>query len=121
MLTVVEISDSLCGLEGGVRVPNTTSLVGDLLNRVGVGRVSGCDVLNRASLNTNDTDGDTAETSTTDNDSASPAAKGLLEGALVEQTRGKAIVILLTVDEMSDIVRLLLGREEGNVTVPGIG
>jgi hypothetical protein len=121
LLTIVEISNSLCCLEGGVRVPNTTSLVGDLLNRVGVGGVSGCDVLNRASLNTNDTDGNTTETSTTDDNSASPATKSLLERALVEQTRGKAIVVLLTVDEMSDIVRLLLGREEGNVTVPGIG
>jgi hypothetical protein len=121
LLTIVEISDCLCGLEGRVGVPNTTGLVGNLLDGVGVGRVSGCDVLNRASLNSNNTDGNTTKTSTTNNDSASPAAKSLLEGALVEQTRGEAIVVLLTVDEMSDIVRLLLGREEGNVTVPCIG
>jgi hypothetical protein len=118
LLTVVEVSDSLSGLEGRVGVPNTTSLVCDLLDRVRVGRVGGCDVLDRASLNTNDTDGDTTKASTTNNDSASPAAKSLLEGALVEQTGGKAVVLLLTVDEPSDIVRLLLGREEGDVTVP---
>ena len=121
MLTVVEVSDSLGGLEGRVGVPNTTSLVGNLLDRVRVGRVSRCDVLNRASLNANDTDGDTTETSTTDNDSASPSAKSLLEGALVEQTRGEAIVFLLTMDEPSDIVGLLLGREVGDVTVPRVG
>ena len=121
MLTVVEVSDSLGGLEGRVGVPNTTSLVGNLLDRVRVGRVGRCDVLNRASLDTDNTNGDTTKASTTDNDGASPTAKSLLEGALVEQAGSEAIVFLLTMDEPSDVVGLLLGREVGDVTVPRVG
>jgi len=75
LLTVVEIANSLSGLEGGVRVPDTTSFLSDLLDRVGVGWVSWSDVLDRASLNTDDTNRDTGKTSTTDNNGTSPSTK----------------------------------------------
>lgn len=73
LFTVVEVTNGLGGLERGVRVPNTTSFLCDLLDRVGVGRVGGRDVLNGAGLDTNDTDRDTTEASATDYDSTGPA------------------------------------------------
>jgi hypothetical protein len=109
LLTVVEVTESLSGLEGGIGVPYTTGLLGDHLHRVGVGRVGRGDVLHRAGLDSDDTHGNTTKTGTTNNDGASPTAEGLLEGALIEQTGEEAVDVLLTADEPSDIVRLLGG------------
>jgi len=92
LLTVVEVADSLSGLVGGVGVPDTTSLRGDLLNGVGVGRIGRRDVLDGASLNTNNTDRDTAKTSTADDDGPGPATECLLERATVEKTGQEALL-----------------------------
>jgi hypothetical protein len=121
MLTVVEVTDSLGGLEGRVGVPNTTGFVGNLLNGVWVGRIGRGDVLDGASLNTDDTDWNTSKTSTTDNDSASPAPKSLLERVLVEKARLESVLVLLTSNKPSHVIRLLLRREECDVTIPVVG
>ncbi|CAG9956035.1 unnamed protein product [Clonostachys rosea f. rosea IK726] len=119
LLTIVEVIDSLSSLEGGVGVPNTTSLLADLLDRVGVGRVGRGDVLDRACLNSNDTHGDTTETSTTNHNGTSPAAKSLDERVLVEETALEASIILsLTTNQPANIIRLLLGRGVDDITIP---
>lgn len=120
LLTIVEVAQSLGGLEGGVGVPHTTSLLGDHLHRIRVGRVSRGDILHRPSLDSNHTHRDTAETGTTDNNGTGPAAKGLLEGVLIEQTRQEALVILLTTDEPAGVVGLLSRGEVGHITVPAV-
>ncbi|EIC06664.1 hypothetical protein OR221_0011, partial [Microbacterium laevaniformans OR221] len=63
---------------------------------------------------------DTAKTSTANNDSASPSAKGLNEGVLVEETGKETLVILLTSDEMSHIIWLLGRWHEGDLSIPRI-
>ncbi|CAH0047846.1 unnamed protein product, partial [Clonostachys solani] len=119
LLTIVEVVDSLSSLEGRVGVPDTTSLLADLLDRVRVGRVGRGDVLDRASLDSNDTQGDTTETSTTNHNGTSPAAKSLDEGVLVEETALEASIILsLTTNQPANIIRLLLGRGVDDITIP---
>ncbi|GKT88894.1 LOW QUALITY PROTEIN: hypothetical protein Ct61P_06744 [Colletotrichum tofieldiae] len=121
LLTIVEVVDGLCSLEGGIGVPDTTSLVGDLLDGIGVGGVGRSDILDGAGLDSDDTHRDAAKASTTNNYGASPAAKSLNEGVLVEQTRLEvALLSGATTDHPSDVVRLLLGRSVDNVTVPGV-
>ena len=55
LLAIIEVFDGLCSLECAVGVPDTSSFVSDLLNRVWVGRICRGDVLYRTSLNTNNT------------------------------------------------------------------
>ncbi|GJD05392.1 hypothetical protein ColKHC_14217 [Colletotrichum higginsianum] len=121
LLTVVEVVDGLGSLEGRVGVPHTTGLVRHLLDRIGVGGIGRGDVLDRAGLDRDDTHGDATETSTANNNGASPAAEGLDEGVLVEQT-GLEVTLLrgATTNHPSDVVRLLLGRGVDDVAVPDI-
>ncbi|CAI6094390.1 unnamed protein product [Clonostachys chloroleuca] len=119
LLTIVEVIDSLSSLEGRVGVPDTTSLLADLLDRVGVGRVGRGDVLDCASLDSNDTHGDTTKTSTTNHNGTSPTAKSLDKGVFVEETALEASIILsLTTDQPANIIRLLLGRGVDDITIP---
>ncbi|CAH0025223.1 unnamed protein product [Clonostachys rhizophaga] len=119
LLTIIEVIDSLSSLEGRVGVPDTTSLLADLLDRVGVGRVGRGDVLDRASLDSNDAHGDTTKTSTTNHNGTSPTTKSLDKGVLVEETALEASIILsLTTDQPANIIRLLLGRGVDDITIP---
>ena len=120
LLAVVEVVDGLGSLEGGVGVPDTASLIGHLLDRVGVGGIGRSDVLNGTGLDSDDTHGDTAEASATDDNGAGPSTEGLDEGVLVEETGLEASLVLLTSNHPPDVIRLLLGRGVDNVTVPGI-
>ncbi|CEI38582.1 unnamed protein product [Fusarium venenatum] len=97
LLTVVEVVDSL-----GIRV----------------GRVGRSDVLDGSDLDTDNTHRDTAETSTTNDNSLGPTTKSLDERVLVKETRLEAVLTFTTTDQPSDIVRLLLGRVVSHITVP---
>ena len=118
LLPVVEIADCLCCFEGGIRIPDTTSLLSDLLRRVGVRWISGHNILNGASLNSNDTDRNTAKASATYNHGPGPSTEGFLERVLVEKPTRVAIFVFFAIDEPSHIVDLFLRWVVGDIPVP---
>ncbi|KAH6606989.1 hypothetical protein Trco_006142 [Trichoderma cornu-damae] len=121
LFTVVEVIDGLSSLESRVGIPDTAGLVADLLDRVGVGGIGRRNVLHSAGLDSNDTHGNTTKASTTNDNSSSPAAKGLNERVLVEQPAlERTIVVLLTGNHPPDIIGLLLGRVVSDVAVPAV-
>ena len=120
LLAIVEVLNGLSSLEGRVGVPDTTGFRSDLLNGVGVGRIGRSDVLNRASLDTDDTNRDATKASTTNNDSLGPTAQTLLKRAAVEETRLEAVRIFLSSDEVPDIVGSLARWVVSDIAVPVI-
>lgn len=86
LLAIVEVLESLGGLECGVGIPNTTCLLSDLLHRIWISGIGRSDVLYRACLNSDDTHWDATEAGTADNYSSSPTTKCLLERVLVKET-----------------------------------
>src|SRR5690606_15146908 len=77
-------------------------------------------ILNRASLNADNTNWNTAKACATNNNSSRPSAQSLLEGVLIKQTRQESLLVLLAGNKPSYIIRLLLRRAVEDVSVPGV-
>jgi hypothetical protein len=91
-----------------------------LLHGVWVGWIGWSDVLDRASLNTNDTDWNTTEASTTDNNGLGPTTEGLNKRSIVKETREMTLIVVLASNEPSYVVRLLWWWNVGDITIPRV-
>mmetsp|Transcript_33963 Transcript_33963/g.74703 ORF Transcript_33963/g.74703 Transcript_33963/m.74703 type:complete len:752 (+) Transcript_33963:106-2361(+) len=113
---LVEVTNSLSSLEGGIREEDLTGLGKDGLARVGIGRVSRDDLLNESGLDGDSSHGNTSKTAAADNDTLTPPGEVFLEGSSIEETGG----ILGTGHHKARIIGSRSGAEL-NITIDGIG
>jgi hypothetical protein len=120
LFTIVEVPDGLCGLECGVRVPDSTCFVGNLLHRIRVSWVSRGDILHRACFNSDNTHGNATKASTANNNRLGPTTKCLDKGVFIEKSRHETFLIVLAANQPSHIVGLLSGWSIDNVSIPRV-